>query len=139
MTLRVVSIVMMIVLLLTNKSVAQPPNKVQHNCFDIVVHLNGNRMDGPDMIMLYGNDFQIAINKIYGCFNIPNDIINKGDVDLSFTVQNESLYMLRLPVSRLDTLLDVEIEDKKFWYSVVIPKHTIIKKACYAVLREGDP
>jgi hypothetical protein len=108
------------------------------SCFDVKVRLNGNLLDGPSSVTLFGPGIQMTVGKEGGCFHVPPEMRTLGETDLSLTVAKESLYFLRIPVARLHTLLDVEIEDKKFSFYVKVPKGAKVKQSCNVVVHDGD-
>jgi hypothetical protein len=116
-----------------------PSPSVQNQCFSVHVHLDGRLLDGPSSVTLYGKGIQKTIEKSQGCFHVPAELLLQDFLDISFTVEKNALYLPRISTFRLRTLLDVEIEDKKFTNQYLIPKHSPTREACFVAFEEGEP
>jgi hypothetical protein len=118
---------------------AQATTPHNEKCFDVRVKLNGRILDGPSHITLLGKEARIEIERSQGCFHVPSDLLKQETLDLTFIIGKDELYMTGIQTFRLETLLDVEIEDKKFYHESLIPKGAQTKQVCYVVYKEGEP
>ncbi|HVP54954.1 MAG TPA: hypothetical protein VMU45_08160 [Candidatus Eisenbacteria bacterium] len=114
-----------------------PTAKVPH-CFAISVRLNGQPIDGPQVVTLKTRKTEDTVSMEQKCFQVPDAIVQSELVEVSFTVPGNNIHMADIPADFFSGAWDVELADKKFAKDVAVPKHVNASEVCAVIFHDGD-
>jgi len=118
---------------------AQSANTTEPNCFRIRVSLNGNLIDGPDVITLRTKQDDSVVSQERGCFRVPATLLAEHALDVFFIVPGSKIYLTAIATGFFTDSWDIDLEDKKFTRKSGLPKHARSGEACRVVFHGGEP
>ncbi len=114
-------------------------NTPEPNCFRIRVSLNGNLIDGPDVITLRTKQNESAVALERGCFRVPPALLAEKALDVFFTLPGNKIYLTAIATGFFMDSWDIDLEDKKFTRRSGLPRHARSREACQVVFHGGEP
>ena len=115
---------------------AEGPTAKAPHCFVINVRLNGQSIDGPQVVTLKTRKTENTVSLEQKCFQVPEAIVTSELVEVSFTLPGNKIHMSDIPTDFLSGSWDVELADKKFARDVILPKHANASEVCAVVFNE---
>ena len=107
------------------------------HCFAINMHLNGQAIDGPQVVTLKTRKAEDTVSLDEKCFKVPSAMLQSELMEISFTLPGNKIHMSDIPTDFFNGSWDVELADKKFGSDVTVPKHANVSGICAVVIREG--
>jgi hypothetical protein len=114
-----------------------PPQKT--GCFATHVRLNGKPVEGPRTITLKSKLNESTVTLDGGCFMLPLTLLTEKEVDVFFPVTGNKIWLSGIVPGFFAGPWDIDLEDKRFGKTIVLPKHTRISEACLVVFHAGEP
>jgi len=118
---------------------AQSTNTSKPNCFRVRVSLNGNVLDGPDVITLRTKQNESLVSLEGGCFRVPPALLAENALDVVFSVPGNKIYLTAIATGFFTDSWDIDLEDKKFTRKSGLPRHAHSREACQVVFHGGEP
>jgi hypothetical protein len=109
------------------------------NCFSVRVSVNGKRIQGPEAITFKTKQKGSTASLEGGCFRVPQDLLRKSAVDVSFDVPGNRVHLTAISMGFFAGSWDVNLEDKKFGKEVSFPKRANTREGCAVVFHIGEP
>lgn len=117
---------------------AEGPTAKVPSCFSISVRLNGQSIDGPQVVTLVTRKTESTVSLEQKCFQVSDAILQSELVEVSFTVPGSKIHLAEIPADFFKGTWEVELADKKFGKDVTVPKHFNASEVCALVVHEGD-
>jgi len=117
---------------------AEGPTAKVPACFSISVRLNGQSIDGPQVVTLVSRKAENTVSLEQKCFQVSDAILQSELVEVSFTVPGSKIHLAEIPADFFKGTWEVELADKKFSKEVPVPKHFNASEVCALVIHDGD-
>jgi len=117
---------------------AEGPTAKVPSCFSISVRLNGQSIDGPQVVTLVTRKTENTVSLEQKCFQVSDAILQSELVEVSFTVPGSKIHLAEIPGDFLKGTWEVDLADKKFGKDVTVPKHFNVSEVCALVVHDGD-
>jgi len=109
------------------------------HCFALTIFKDGESIPGPNIVVFHDKTDRSSSSIREGKFCIPDSMISKTALDLSFELGNEIFYFSRIPAGRFQSSWDISFGDKDTALAARLPKGAKLNRACSVIFHQGEP